>query len=291
VPPAIAGLLRTGHGRASWQQALGTLFDLAERGFLIIEEVPKASWYQSRDWVIKQLQPTGELWPHEEQLLELLFTNKSGVPQTSVNMSKLSQLLSSARWKQYTETLEADMKAEGLLDAMQKQRSQRLTIAAFIALFLSLSLLIVAALLNTAFGFWPFLVAAALFILFLLALIVGQSLSVLSAKGATLAAQWEPFYRYLNDVTKRKAAAAAPDTFTRYLPYAAAFGLLTSWVKQFEREGQVQPPAYFRGLGAANVHMGGFTAMIIASSSSGGAAAGAGAAGAGAAGGGASGAG
>lgn len=292
LPPAIAGMLQLPNGRAGWPQALGTLFDLAERGILIIEEQPKEAWYQSRDWVIKQVEPGRHLRPHEEQLLEILFTTKSGEPQNSIKMSKLSQLFTSSRWKAYTETLEAEMKAAGLWDTEQQERNRRLIGAGVVAILFAAGMFLVAMLLNGVFGFWPLLVVGVLFVLFLIAIIAGYSLSVLSTEGTRQAAEWEPFQRYLKDITKRKATPSSPDMFERYLPFAAAYGLLTDWVKHFEKEERTQPPTYFRALHAADgAHMSAFVAMISASSSAGGSAAGAGAAGAGAAGGGASGAG
>jgi uncharacterized membrane protein len=242
--------------------------------------------------VIKQVGPGRYLRPHEEQLLEMLFTTRDGEMVDSISMSKVGSLLTSARWKQFTESVEAEMKAAGLLDADQKRRSQRLIVGGMIALFLAGSIFVAALLLQSVFGFWPLLVTGALFLLFLIALIAGYSLSVLSADGARIAAAWEPFYRHLNEVTRRRAAITSPDMFERYLPYAAAFGLLNAWAKRFANESRTQPPAYFHTLGTADgMPMGAFVAMVAASSSSGGAAAGAGAAGAAAAGGGASGAG
>jgi hypothetical protein len=293
LPPAMAGLLHTSNGRPGWQHALGTLFDLAARGILIIEEQPKEAWYQSREWIIKQVNPAHDLRPHEEQLLEILFTTKSGERQESVKMSQLRQLLSSSRWKWYTESLEAEMKAAGLLDAEQLQRGRQLVTTGVIMLIIAALGFTLTFLFIRFFGFWPLLPVGALLVVSLVAMIAGYSLSPLTEEAALPAAQWESFYRFLQDVTKRKAAASAPDMFERYLPHAAALGLLAAWASHFKKEGQVRPPAYFHALNMADdaSYMGAFVAMTAASSSSGGAAAGAGAAGAGAAGGGASGAG
>jgi hypothetical protein len=293
LPPAMAGLLHTSNGRAGWQHALGTLFDLAGRGILIIEEQPKEAWYQSRDWVIKQVNPGRDLRPHEEQLLEMLFTSKSGEWQESVKMSQLHHLLSSSRWKWYTESLEAEMKAAGLLDAEQLQRGRQLVIAGVMMLMTAALGFILVFLFSRFFGFWPLLPVGALLVISLIAIIAGYGLSPLTPAAMVPAAQWESFHRYLKDVTKRKAAVSSPDMFERYLPHAAAIGLLATWANHFKKEEQAQPPAYFHALNMADnaSYMGAFVAMTAASSSSGGAAAGAGAAGAGAAGGGASGAG
>jgi hypothetical protein len=293
LPPAMAGLLHTANGRPGWQHALGTLFDLAGRGILVIEEQPKAAWYQSRDWVIKQVSPAHGLRPHEEQLLEILFTSKSGERQESVNMSQIHHLLSSSRWKWYTESLEAEMKAAGLIDAERLQRGRQLVVTGVILLIIAALAFTLTFLFIRFFGFWPLLPTGAMLVVSLLAIIAGYSLSPLTQEATLPAAQWESFHRYLKDVTKRKAAVSSPNMFEQYLPHAAALGLLAAWTNHFKKEGQARPPAYFRALNMADYesHMGAFVAMTAASSSSGGSAAGAGAAGAGAAGGGASGAG
>lgn len=103
--------------------------------------------------------------------------------------------------------------------------------------------------------------------------------------------EWQRFADYLKEVSKGKSAVSGPDMFRRFLPYAAAFGMLQPWAKWFEKEGWTELPPYFQPLaGAGEDGTAAFVAMAAASSSAGGSAAGAGA-GAGAAGGGASGAG
>ncbi len=123
---------------------------------------------------------------------------------------------------------------------------------------------------------------------------MARRLSPLSDAGMETAVAWKQFSRYLKDVSKGKRTVTSPTMFEKYLPYAAAFGLLQQWTKHFEKEGWTETPAYFRVLPTTtgNQAMVAFVAMSAATNSSGGsAAAGAGAAGAGAAGGGASGAG
>jgi uncharacterized membrane protein len=113
----------------------------------------------------------------------------------------------------------------------------------------------------------------------------------LSDVGAETAVSWKAFNSYLKAVSKGKRAVDSPTMFEKYLPYAAAFGLLHQWAKHFEKEGWTETPEYFHVLPSTtgNQAMLAFVAMSAATHSSGGSASGS--AGAGAAGGGASGAG
>jgi hypothetical protein len=292
LPPALAGALYSGGGQPGWQHALGTLFDLAERGLLVIEERPQEKWYSRRDYTVRQVAEATDLAPHEQSLLDLLFTTKSGERTAEVDLSQLNHLVTSSRWKQYSERVKAEVKAAGWLSAVRQQKRRRLMAWGVVLLLLSFVSLLLALLFNALFGLWPLAVTAALFLLALLWLIVATSLSILSDEGAEAVARWASFYSYLRDVTRGRASVTQPDMFEQYLPYAAAFGLLPAWARYFAKSGWTQVPAYFHALSAADHHnMAAFVAMTAASSSSGGAGAGAGAAGAGAAGGGASGAG
>jgi hypothetical protein len=297
LPPAMAGVLHDGGAKPNWYHALGTLFDLASRGVMMIEELPKEGWFGSADFRIQFQEKPTDLLPHERGLLDLLFQDKSGRPVKEVKLSKLSGLISSSRWKRFSETLQAEMKADFLIDPARGGVKQRLVVAALVlgsllmAVVFALTFLFVDTL-----GYWPLIMVGAIFLVMLAWVITASSISNLSDEGAALAAEWEPFHKYLHAVTRDKASATHPDMFEQYLPYAAVYGLLHDWAKRFEKKGWTRVPAYFRAYDAAGSgSMAAFVVLASTSSSSGGAgstaATGAGAAGAGAAGGGASGAG
>jgi hypothetical protein len=294
LPPAMAGALRGDSAAVAWQQALGTLFDLAGRGCVTIEQLPKRRW-MGHDFLIRREAGPNRLRPHEISLMELLLGDRKGRIKDAVKVSSLSKMVTSKRWKGYTESVEEEMAAAGLVDPTRKKARGRIMSLALVPMALILAVAVILILLHGAFGWWPLVLAGALLIMAILWLIGGAGISVLSDDGARLAADWQPFYRYLKDVSRGKAAPANEDEFETYLPYAAAFGLVHAWAKRFEKRGWKETPAYFRPLsGAGQTSMVAFVAMTAATSSSGGAAstsaAGAGAAG-GAAGGGASGAG
>lgn len=291
LPPAIAGVLNGSGASPSWSNALATLFDLADRGVLSIEELEKKSVFSGKDFNIVLLEQPDNLRPHENGLLRLLFETK-GMRHKSVQLSKLSSAVSGSQWKKFTEPLEAEIKAAGYIDAERKSRRTLVMAGSFIFLILAVLIMILTAIFENQFGIWPMTIAASFFLVFIILLSVGSSLTILTDEARLMANEWQSFYQHLKDVTRSKAAVGETNMFNRFLPYAATYGLLHQWAKFFEKEGWTQLPPYFHALNRADDGgMAAFVAMTAASSSSGGSAAGAGAAGAGAAGGGASGAG
>ena len=285
LPPAIAGVLN-GYGvKPAWPNALATLFDLAERGILSIEEIEGQKWFQGRDFSIVQQNVPSGLRPHEQGLLDLLFDSKKG-RQTAVKLSKLNGVVSGKQWKKFSEPLEAEVKAAGYIDKTRQTRRQWVMGGSII--FLTLGILVLVGIpigLINNFGPWPVAVAFSFFILFGIWMIVGNGLTILTDEAKAMADEWQSFHNYLKDVTRKKAAVGGTNMFNRFLPYAASYGLLHQWAKFFQKEGWTELPAYFHAVSRTGSDgMTAFVAMAGSSSSSGGSAAGA-------AGGGASGAG
>ena len=291
MPPALAGWLF--NQTISWQHGLATLFDLAGRGLIRIEEMAEKKWYESNQFDVTLLNRPGNLRPYENALLDLLFTDKSGAPRDTLSMSDMGKLITSSRWKVFTESLEGEAEAQGLISHEAKGRGKRLMIWGVVLMLLPLPLMVAAFLVGSFFGFWPLLLAGAIFLVGLFALIFGATVSPLSDRGAKLAETFDPFRRFLDQAGKGKIDVPDPAYYEAYLPYATAFGYAQPWVKQQSKAGYNVVPSYFRALGDdGSGNMVVFIAAITAANNSGGsAAASAGAAGAGAAGGGASGAG
>jgi hypothetical protein len=293
LPPALAGFLF--NQTVSWQHGLATLFDLAGRGLIRIEELGEKKWYRSSDFLVTLLDRPVGLRPHEQALLDLLFTDKSGTPGSEVTLSEVGKRVTSSRWKEFTETLEREADVAGLIDKKAKARGKQLVVWGVLVMFLPLALLVLVFVLDDMFGLWPLLWVGALFLAGFIIMIAGIAISPLSRNAARLRADFDPFRRFVQDAAKGKVDVPDPAYYEAYLPYATAFGQAEAWVKRQAKSDYLNVPSYFRALsdgGAAQ--MGAFVAVIVAANSSGGAAsasAGAGAAGAGAAGGGASGAG
>jgi len=248
IPPALAGWLF--NQSITWPHGLATLLDLAGRGVVAIDEATEKKWYRSADFLITLLKQPTDARPHERALLDLLFTGRSGAPQDAVKMSDMGRLITSSRWKTYTESLEAEADAQGLISAEAKGRRNRFLVWGVMLLFLALAVLLLTFLFGSMFGFWPFVLAAAVALLGLVAFIAGAAISPLSDRGAKLAETFAPFRRFIEQVSRGKMDVPDPAYYEAHLPYAAAFGYAVPWVKKQVDEGYSAVPAYFHALNA-----------------------------------------
>jgi uncharacterized membrane protein YgcG len=300
LPPAYAGLLAKKSDTAAWDHALGTLIDLSRRGWLQLVE--ERGVLNSRSFTIHLLQDPSrlnELKPHEQVLIEMLFKGRKGW-QTEASAKELSSAVSS-HFKQFVEPVKKELEAQGWIDP-QRRSSRTLmyvlgTVLLLLGMFLAIGMVILGVSSRNAAN-WPMLQSALLLgLLFsgltvagIAGLIVASGISPLSDQALQLAARWESFAGYLKDVTRNSEPVIRPDLFEAYLAYAASFGLAETWAKYFHKQGMQQAPAWFIST-VPGENMGGFIAIMAATSTSGQSGAGGGAGGGGAGGGGGSGAG
>lgn len=289
LPPALAGALNGHAAEPSWTNAIATLFDLADRGVIAIEESPEKKWYQRREFEIVLLKRPSGLRPHELGLLEMLFQDKDQ-PTDTLKLSKLSSKLSGKGWDKFKEPLKEEMEMGGYLSKSRNQLRMRYLFVGIGMIVTAVATLILTVIFQEMFGLWPFVITVPLFLIAIGFFSISSSIKPLSDKGLAQAAEWQNFYEYLKDVTKNKAASDKFDAFYAYLPYAATYGLLANWVKWYEKRGGSELPHYFKVISASPQE--GFAAFAYMANNTGGVAASGGAGGAGgAAGGGGSGAG
>ena len=86
-------------------------------------------------------------------------------------------------------------------------------------------------------------------------IILAQFMPKRTDKGATAAAKWNAFKRYLSNIEKYTNVAEAKDLFDKFLPYAIAFGLEHSWVNKFAAGG-------YSGAARGTIRTAG-TAMVV----------------------------
>jgi len=286
LPPALVGALNSGTGDPSAATALGTLFDLGQRGVVEIEQRPAKGWLGRADYTVTLRERPGTLRPHEAGLLDEVFGPGAAPGATAALMEKLRSVL--GHWKRFAEPVKAEVRQAGWMDEARKRQRARWVGGGVLLLMGALGLLVLAAGLGLPLvGEAALMVPLAVAAVSMLILALGASLSPYTDQGRQAAARWKAFGKYLEEVTKGREAVTRPDLFERYLPYAAGLGLADGWLKFFKRRGEANIPAWFRPLMAGDT--GGFAAMIAATSSTASSSGAGGAAGAGAAGGGASG--
>ncbi len=290
APPAFAAKLM-----GSGNPALATLFDLAQRGALRIDE-QASRW--GRSFTLHREPNPGVLRPHEHGLLDALFQSKHRL-EDELSLSKVGTRLGSHQ-KLFNKPLDEEMALAGLLDTERQAQRGRLVAAGVLAMLLG-GVGFGAGMVwgavssdNAQWSVLPFAAAlagggAGLFIAGLLALIVSATLSTWTEPGEREAADWKSFAAYLKDVTKGKDDLLDATRFERYLPYAAGFNLGEAWVKRYEKQSGFAAPPWLQALHADDSSAA-FVAVMVASHSSFSSSAGA-AGGGGASGGGASGAG
>ncbi|MFZ6026823.1 MAG: DUF2207 domain-containing protein [Chloroflexota bacterium] len=286
IPPALAARL-TG----SSMPFLGTLFDLARRRVLKIEEGP--TQWGSRTFAVMRLPYKERLAQHEQVMLEVLFAKSK---DERVGLDQVSSLFYNSRFNQ---ALENELAAAGWQDTQRSFRRGRFMAFSGLGMLggtMAVALGIILGGISLELEMLPTFVGAILLGMGiaaggmgLIGLLVALGTSTLSDEGVRQASAWHSFTGYLRRVTRGKETAS-PDMFERYLPYAASFGIATEWAKFFQKMTGVPVPAWFQGI-QAGVEDGSFVAVLAAISTVDSSAASASAAASGASGGGASGAG
>ena len=274
--PAIAGALAS-NGRAGLEQAMATLFALAERGELSIIENPK-HWGQ-RSFELQRTPTAQPLTEYEQAVLDAAFTGREREERT--DLTRVRGRLT-RRLRRFTAAVERQMLADGLMDEGRLAVRRRYVRIAIGAVVLGAAAMIPAAILIEDYGAWPLAVPGAVMLVGLIGLMMYAAHTPLSNEGIRRGREWRGFQQFLRQVTRDRATVPR-GVAARMLPFAVATGLAAGWSSYLKKHNE-NVPSWFRAL--ASDHGGQAFAYFVASGGSG---AGHGAGG-GAAGGGASGA-
>ncbi len=280
-------------GSVTWPIGLATIFDLARRGVVGIEETPGEGLFRKRGFVITARDLRQPLAPAERAVCDLLFTDKSGA-RSSRKMSELAQLFGSAsRWKRVTGAVKEELRARAYIDPDRERLRGRVTMLGVILMVAGFIGLIAAVPFVREQGGAALMMGVAVLIVGLAGIGVGQSLTPLTDEAVRRSHEWKAYQRYLTRLSKEKTPLVPADGLDRLLPWAVAFGVGLAWVKALEKHGVTGGPAWFTALaGEPAAHMHATVALLTAGGEASHAVghAGAGGAAAGAAGGGSSGA-
>lgn len=278
LPPALAGALTSYGNQPAFHNALGTLFDLARRGVVIIDELPKRR-FAGRDFAIRIEQIPANLLPHEQVLLEALQP-KPGKTEV-LKLSELGGVLQ-RDWTKFSRAIDGEMEARRLVSVERKAVRTRLMGwgGALLALgfVIGLGLALVAVFIRSsspALAMWLAIgglgLGAGLFVAGLVGLIAGSNFSALTDAGVQQETQWRGFWNYLKDVSHGREAPLRSDFFELYLPLTAAFGVAKEWARVYQKSGTLVMPAWFQTMPGtdASESFGAFYAFVDSSSATG----------------------
>jgi hypothetical protein len=280
LKPAVAGSVSS-NGRVNLEHAMGTIFNLADRGEITIREDAKRMFGQ-RNFLIERRRSPRPLAGHEQTVLDLIFTHK-GNQESAVPLSTARQRLTSGL-KRFKTQLVDEMTAAGLIDRDRKATHGQFGVMAVVILVLALVVLGACAALVDQYRGWPLLVPGALVAVAIVGFTMMGATTPLSNDGVRRGDRWRAYRRHLKDVARHQAALASPSP-NGVLPLAIALGLASAWAKLLKSTPGLVP-AWFHAF-ASSGDDGAFPAFVAYG---GAAASGHGGGGGGAAGGGASGA-
>jgi Predicted membrane protein (DUF2207) len=244
LPPALAGWLI---GKAGL--GLGALLDPARRGVLRIEET-RRGFIGSRQFQVVLCDASARLARHESVLLQLVF--RPG--ETTVRMQDFFSRLSGKG--KFASAIRAESQA-GLVDEARARARSTLLVAGGVGLAAGLALFLIGIVSGKSpetpvLAGGAVVLGAAVLAAGLLALILGGIQRVWSDAGMVDAAQWNAFAHYLTQAARGRAALPDPSELERFLPYAAAFGVVAPLLKRQEKRDGVALPPWFQAIHTAD---------------------------------------
>jgi hypothetical protein len=220
--------------RANPVDVTATIVDLAVRGWLRIEEIPKEGWFGTPDWRLVRLRETtapaprrdGALLPYERELLDGLFEGRA---DGEVQLSDLRTAFA-ARMRSVQVALYDDAVERGWFPTRPDHVRLRWALTgAGVAVVGGAATVIAAG--ATRAALVPLAVVP-----------VGGALAVAArwmphrtAAGTGVMRRTLGFRRFITESERDRARfAERAHLFTEYLPYAVVFGATEKWARAFE---------------------------------------------------------
>ena len=241
LPPGVLGTLID--ERAEMRDVVATLVDLARRDYLTIEEVKlevmgifKADDFQFR----KGEADESQLRPFEAGILQGIFPGTKTVRKLSDLRNKFYTHLPTIQEQLYKEMVSRKYFKRSPEQVRQVWRSIGIAI-----LVLAIILGSFAGPLFPEFAFFLTGLFIGLGTFGLAIAIAGQFMPAKTRQGAESTARWSAFKQYLERIESLTDLSQAGELFERYLPYAIAFGINTSWVHKFAGLASTPQPIWY----------------------------------------------
>lgn len=217
--PGQLGTLVDEH--ADVRDVTATLVDLAVRGYLVIERTGDGA---EPDWVLHRTdKPDDDLVGYEHRLLSAVFEDGGRVALSDLRTTFLATL------HRVQELLYDDVTERGWFAGNPSGVRARWVGA-------GVGVILLGALVTTLLAIWTHaaLVGLPLVAVGVLVLLVARTAPARTPTGSAVLAQTEGFRRYLATAEADQLRfEEGEDLFSRYLPFAVAFGLTDRWTRVF----------------------------------------------------------
>jgi len=218
--------------QANTLDVTATIVDLAVRGYLTIEEIPKEGWFGKPDWTLHRTDKADtDLLTYEGTLLAGLFKDGNDPTLSSLRRT-FSERLAKVEDQLYTDAVKRGwfVKRPDKVRASWHARGALLFVAGLVLTFVLAR--------WTTFG----LVGIPVIVAGIILTVGGRYMPSRTAKGTAIARRVGGFRTVIETAeTHMSRWAEEQNVFTRYLPYAIVFGLTEKWAKAFEGLGQMPP--------------------------------------------------
>jgi len=204
-----------------------TIVDLAVRGYLRIEEIPKEGWFGKADWNLVQTKaPDDKLLTYERTLLDSIFFKSGGRPQ--VKLSELKNTFAS-KLHEVESQMYTDVMQRGWFVRRPDKVRMFWTVMGVLATIVGIGALVaLAAFTHVALIGIPLALAG------LVLLAVAHWMPRRTAKGYGVLQRTRGFKRFIDESEKERARfAERHNLFSEYLPYAIVFHATDKWARAF----------------------------------------------------------
>ena len=246
LSPAEAGFLLAAGSRVDWNQALGCLFDLAERGVVSVEQVSRGKNARiGQEFVLKLESRSVNLQPFEQGLLEVLFLGEAGLEEV-VLLNEVGSRYA-ARRRRFEGPLLQALRAGGLLDAGREYARRFVRLLGWFAALAGALSLAIGLWATLTRGWWPFLLISAGFLAgALVAFLQAGSFSFCTDQGQAAAVTWRVYARSITYPSPGASLAGEASRNDPILAYAAAFGLIHEWIRWMKKKISAPLPGWFQ---------------------------------------------
>jgi uncharacterized membrane protein len=218
--------------QANTLDVTATIVDLAVRGYLTIEEIPKEGWFGKPDWTLHRTDKSdADLLTYEGTLLSSLFKDGNDPTLSSLKRT-FSERLAKVEDQLYADAVKRGwfVKRPDKVRASWHARGALLFVAGLVLTFVLAK--------WTTLG----LVGIPVVVAGIILTVGARWMPSRTAKGTAIARRVGGFRTVIETAeTHMSRWAEEQNVFTRYLPYAIVFGLTEKWAKAFEGLSQMPP--------------------------------------------------